>query len=79
MFLLSQNSQNYLASKTGRAQVKIPIKKYVMDESLSWEERYKKLDAHHLEETTFLLEHIKELEEQIRAYKDNAIERSERD
>jgi hypothetical protein len=50
-----------------------------MDESLSWEERYKKLDAHHLEETTFLLEHIKELEEQIRAHKDHAIERSERD
>ena len=35
--------------------MKIPIKKYVMDESLSWEERYKKLEAHHYEETAYLV------------------------
>jgi hypothetical protein len=30
-----------------------PIKKYIMDESLSWEERYKQLDAHHYKETSW--------------------------
>lgn len=44
--------------------MKIPIKKYVMDESLSWEERYKKLEAHHLEETTWLIAEVKRLEEE---------------
>lgn len=36
-----------------------PIKKYVDDPSLTWEERYKRLDAHHVEETTVLLGYIK--------------------
>ena len=35
--------------------MKIPIKRYVMDESLSWEERYRKLEAHHEEETKYLI------------------------
>ena len=30
-----------------------PIKKYVMDENLSWEERYRKLEEHHIKETTW--------------------------
>lgn len=34
--------------------MKIPIKKYEDDPSLSWEERYKRLEAHHLEETSFI-------------------------
>ena len=38
--------------------MKIPIKKYVMDESLSWEERYLKLEAHHKEETEWLIAYI---------------------
>lgn len=42
-------------------KVRVPIKKYVMDESLSWEERYKKLEAHHLEEVTWLIEEVKRL------------------
>ena len=33
-----------------------------MDESLSWEERYKQLEAHHKEETTYLIDKIKQLE-----------------
>lgn len=45
--------------------MKIPIKKYVMDESLCWEERYKQLEAHHKEETEWLLEKIQQLEEDI--------------
>jgi hypothetical protein len=42
--------------------MKIPIKKYVMDESLSWEERYKQLDQHHKEETEFLISKVKQLQ-----------------
>lgn len=37
----------------------IKVKKYKMDESLSWEERYKQLEAHHIEETTFLIEELR--------------------
>ena len=37
----------------------IKVKKYTEDESLSWEERYKKLEQHHLEETNFLIEKIR--------------------
>ena len=42
--------------------MKIPIKKYVMDESLSWEERYKQLESHHKEETEWLITKVKKLE-----------------
>jgi hypothetical protein len=46
-------------------KTRIPIKKYVLDESLSWEERYKKLEAHHKEETEFLIKRIEELEIEV--------------
>lgn len=39
----------------------IKVKKYVMDENLSWEERYRKLDEHHIEETNFLINKIREI------------------
>ena len=39
----------------------IKVKKYVMDENISWEERYKKLDEHHIEETNFLISKIREI------------------
>ncbi len=39
----------------------IKVKKYTMDESLSWEDRYKKLEEHHIEETKFLIEKVREL------------------
>lgn len=42
--------------------MKIPIKKYVMDESLSWEERYRQLEKHHEEETLWMIEEIRRLE-----------------
>ncbi len=38
----------------------IKVKKYVDDQSLSWEERYKRLEKHHLEETNFLIDKIRE-------------------
>ncbi len=41
--------------------MKIPVKKYVMDETLSWEERYKQLEAHHLEEVGYLTTTLKKL------------------
>ncbi len=39
----------------------IKVRKYVDDESLSIEERFKKLQAHHIEETSFLIDKIREL------------------
>jgi hypothetical protein len=39
----------------------IKVKKYVDNESLSWEERYRKLEEHHIEETTFLINKIREI------------------
>ena len=39
----------------------IKVKKYVDDQSLSWEERYKRLEKHHLEETNFLIDKIREV------------------
>ena len=41
---------------------RMQIKKYVDDSSLTWEERYKRLEAHHIEETKELIERIDELE-----------------
>lgn len=37
----------------------IKIKKYKDDNTLTWEERYKKLEKHHIEETNFLIEKIR--------------------
>jgi hypothetical protein len=39
----------------------IKVKKYVIDENLSWENRYKKLNEHHIEETNFLINKIREM------------------
>ncbi|WP_299554643.1 hypothetical protein [Seonamhaeicola sp.] len=39
----------------------IKVKRYIDDESLSWEARYKNLEKHHLEETNFLIDKIREI------------------
>lgn len=39
----------------------IKVKRYVDDESLTWEERYKRLMQHHIEETTFLIDEVNKL------------------
>jgi len=39
----------------------IKVRKYVDDESLSIEERFKKLQEHHIEETSFLINKIRDL------------------
>ena len=43
--------------------MRIPIKKYEMDESLSWEERYHQLEAHHEEETTWFVERFGKIDD----------------
>ena len=43
-------------------KTRIPIKKYVDDPSLAWEQRYEALLRHHEEETKFLIARIEELE-----------------
>lgn len=39
----------------------IKVPKYVDDESLTWEERYNRLQEHHIRETTFLIGSIRDL------------------
>jgi hypothetical protein len=39
----------------------IKVPKYKDDATLTWEERYKRLDEHHIRETTFLIDKIREL------------------
>jgi hypothetical protein len=39
----------------------IKVKRYVMNESLPWEERYRQLDEHHIQETSFLITEIRQL------------------
>ncbi len=46
-------------------KTKWKIKKYSDDESLSWEERYSRLEAHHAEESKFLVDVIEQLESQV--------------
>ncbi|WP_158224901.1 hypothetical protein [Brunnivagina elsteri] len=43
----------------------IKVKRYQPDESKSWEERYRELEKHHLEETNFLIAKIREIVELI--------------
>ena len=43
----------------GHRWIKVP--RYVMDESKTWEERYRQLEEHHVRETTFLIEKVREL------------------
>jgi len=39
----------------------IKVPRYKDDSTLSWEERYKKLEEHHIEETQFLIDKVREL------------------
>lgn len=39
----------------------IEVKKYKMNLDLSWEKRYHELEEHHIEETTFLINKVREL------------------
>lgn len=50
----------------------IKVKRYVDDESKSWEERYKSLDSHHLKETTFLIDEVRSLADRLDAFEIDA-------
>ncbi|UPT67620.1 MAG: hypothetical protein M0D57_02815 [Sphingobacteriales bacterium JAD_PAG50586_3] len=39
----------------------IKVEKYNDDASLTWEERYRRLEQHHIEETKFLIDTIREI------------------
>lgn len=39
----------------------IKVPKYKDDSSLSWEDRYKTFEKHHIEETTFLIQKVRDL------------------
>jgi hypothetical protein len=43
----------------------IKVKKYKMDETKSWEERYRELEQHHIAETTFLINQVRALADEI--------------
>jgi hypothetical protein len=46
-------------------KTRIPIKRYVDEPSLAWEDRYARLLAHHEEETKFLISTLEELEAKV--------------
>ena len=60
--LIMENYQGY-------SWIKVP--RYRMDPDKSWEERYKDLERHHVEETTFLINKIRELAEEITALRES--------
>lgn len=39
----------------------IKVKQFKFDNSKSWEENYKELEKHHIEETTFLIDEVRNL------------------
>jgi len=39
----------------------IKVRRYKMDQSKTWEEKYKELEQHHIEETTFLIAEVRKL------------------
>ena len=43
----------------------IKVKKYIDDDNLSWEDRYKKLENHHIDETNFLINKLRDIVKSI--------------
>lgn len=43
----------------------IKVKRYVMDETLTWGDRYRQLEEHHLQETSFLIAEVRKLAAKI--------------
>lgn len=48
----------------------IKVKKHKFDPDKTWEDNYKNLDKHHVEETTFLIDKIRELANELRRSND---------
>lgn len=42
----------------------IKVKQFKFDKEKSWEENYKELEKHHIEETTFLINEIRDLSQE---------------
>ena len=49
----------------------IKVKPYRMNELLSWEERYRELEKHHIDETNFLIKKIRDIVGQLPENKNN--------
>lgn len=43
----------------------IKVKPYKMNEELSWEERYREFEKHHIDETNFLIDKVRTLVRQL--------------
>jgi hypothetical protein len=43
----------------------IKVRRYEMDPAKSWEERYKEFEKHHIDETTFLINKVRELAKEL--------------
>ena len=43
----------------------IKVKPYKMNMELSWEESYRELEKHHIEETNFIIDKVRELIKQL--------------
>lgn len=43
----------------------IKVSRYEDDPHLAWEERYQRLEQHHIAETTFLIEEVRKLARQL--------------
>ena len=56
---VSQVAPNFMEDFSGYKWIK--VKQFKFDKELSWEENYKELEKHHMEETTFLIETIRHL------------------
>lgn len=61
-------SNGQILNCKGIMKTKLKIKKYIEDVSLPYEERYKQLEKHHLEETAELIKIIEALEKEIYIY-----------
>ena len=51
----------------GYGWIKVP--KYVMNDSASWEVRYQELERHHIQETTFLIDKVRELAAELEKHR----------
>jgi hypothetical protein len=46
----------------------IKVKQFKFDPAKSWEENFKGLEQHHIEETTFLINKVRELDKRIESF-----------
>ncbi len=55
--------KNYQTDYEGYAWIKVP--RYEDDPNLPWEERYRRLEEHHIAETTFLIAEVRKLAKRL--------------